>query len=66
MPKGVSEYLAFGRFEIETPPKLSDVPKNAQFVFVLDASHSAHDPKLASQLKIVRGILKHTPDAIQL
>lgn len=63
MPKSVSEDLAFGRFEIETPPKISDVPKNLQFVFVLDASHSAHDPKLASQLKIVRGILKHAPDA---
>lgn len=63
MPKGVKEDVRFGRFEFEAASKLSDVPTRGQFVFVLDGSYSARDPKLAAQLKIVRGLLHHVPDA---
>jgi hypothetical protein len=63
MPKGVKEDIRFGRLEFEAASRLSDVPTRGQFVFILDGSYSAHDPKLAAQLKIVRGLLHHVPDA---
>lgn len=64
MPKGVDSDLRFARIEIEAASKLSDAPKGAQFVFVLDASFSVNDPNLSNQLKIVRGLLHHVPDAM--
>jgi hypothetical protein len=63
VPDEVDGELNFGRLKIEAAAQLSDAQKRAQFVFVLDASHSAHDPKLSEQLKIVRGLLHHVPDA---
>jgi hypothetical protein len=53
---------AFARLELEAAPRLSAVPRRAQVVFVLDASHSAAH-LLDAQLAIVRAYLAHVPDA---
>ncbi|HWU91255.1 MAG TPA: hypothetical protein VN253_28505, partial [Kofleriaceae bacterium] len=53
---------AFSRLELDAAPRLSDLPKQAQVVFVVDASHSAA-PLLDAQLAILRAYLAHVPDA---
>lgn len=54
---------AFSRLEVDAAPRLSAVPKQAQVVFVLDASYSAGAPLVAAQLAILRAYLAHVPDA---
>jgi Vault protein inter-alpha-trypsin domain/Proprotein convertase P-domain len=58
-----SDAHAFTRFELDAAPRLSELPKRAQVVFVLDASYSAGAEHLAAQLAIVRTYLAHVPDA---
>lgn len=63
LPAGIGDDVKFGRIELETASKLSDPPRNAHVVFVLDASHSVRDPGLENQLAMVHGALEHIPDA---
>ncbi|HWO18055.1 MAG TPA: VIT domain-containing protein [Kofleriaceae bacterium] len=58
-----SDAHAFTRFELDTAARVSELPKRAQVVFVLDASYSAGPEHLAAQLAIVRGYVAHVPDA---
>ncbi|HUQ04430.1 MAG TPA: proprotein convertase P-domain-containing protein [Kofleriaceae bacterium] len=54
---------AFGRLEVDTAPQLRPLPKAAQVVFAVDASHSMGPDGIAMQLKVVRAYLSHVPDA---
>ena len=54
---------AFGRLEVDTAPVLRALPKQAQVVFVLDASRSMTVPGLDAQLATVKAYLGHVPDA---
>jgi len=54
---------AFTRFEMDLAPTLSDLPAEASFVFLVDASHSVDDSTLDAQLQAIRGMLHHVPDA---
>jgi len=54
---------AFARLEIDVAPQLSQLPKRAQVVFVLDASYSVGSDGLAAQLATMRAYVSHVPDA---
>jgi subtilisin-like proprotein convertase family protein/Mg-chelatase subunit ChlD len=53
----------FARLEVDTAPQLSKVPVRAQVVFVVDASYSAGEQRVAAQLATLRAYLAHVPDA---
>jgi hypothetical protein len=53
----------FLRLELDAAPQLRPLPKNAQVVFVIDASYSEGEEGIAAQLQIARAYLKHVPDA---
>ena len=57
-----SDPHAFTRLELDVAPRLSQIPRHAQVVFVLDASFSAAE-LMPTQLAIVRQYAKHAPDA---
>jgi subtilisin-like proprotein convertase family protein len=54
---------AFARLEIDVAPELRPLPKRAQVVFVIDASHTMAPEGIDMQLAIARGYLAHVPDA---
>jgi subtilisin-like proprotein convertase family protein len=54
---------AFGRLELDAAPQLRPLPRGAQIVFAVDASHSMGPDGVAMQLKLVRAYLSHVPDA---
>jgi subtilisin-like proprotein convertase family protein len=54
---------AFSRLEIDAAPELKPLPRAAQVVFVIDASHSQGPAGIAAQIAIVRAYLSHVPDA---
>jgi subtilisin-like proprotein convertase family protein len=58
-----SDKHAFSRLEIDAAPELKPLPKQAQIVFVVDASHSQAEAGIAAQLAIVRAYASHVPDA---
>jgi hypothetical protein len=51
------------RLELDAAPELRPLPKHAQVVFVVDASHSEGADGIAAQLQIARAYLSHVPDA---
>jgi hypothetical protein len=57
-----SDPHAFTRLELDVAPRLSQIPRRAQVVFVIDASFSAAE-LMPTQLAIVRQYAKHAPDA---
>ena len=58
-----SDKHAFLRLELDTAPVLRALPRKAQVVFVLDASHSIGEAGIAAQLRLARAYLAHVPDA---
>ncbi len=58
-----SKQHAFARLEVDAAPELRALPKQAQVVFVIDASHSMGDSGIAAQLGAARAYLRHVPDA---
>jgi hypothetical protein len=54
---------AFARLEVDVAKELRPLPKQAQVVFVVDASYSVKDKGVDHQLAIARAILQHIPDA---
>lgn len=54
---------AFGRLEIDAAPELRPLPRKAQVVFVIDASHSMAEAGVEAQLAIARAYLGHVGDA---
>lgn len=58
-----SDKHAFLRLELDTAPVLRALPKQAQVVFVLDASHSMGPEGITAQLRLARAYLAHVPDA---
>jgi subtilisin-like proprotein convertase family protein len=58
-----SNVHAFSRFEVDMAPQLAALPKRAQVVFVIDASHSQGVDGIAAQLTLLRAYLLHVPDA---
>lgn len=54
---------AFGRLEVDAAPELRALPKKAQVVFVVDASHSMGEDGIEAQLAVARAYLAHVPDA---
>ena len=54
---------AFGRLELDAAPELAPLPRAAQVVFAVDASHSMGEAGVAMQLALVRAYLSHVPDA---
>jgi subtilisin-like proprotein convertase family protein len=58
-----SDAHAFARLEIDAAPELEPLPKQAQVVFVVDASHSQAQAGIDAQLSIVRAYAAHVPDA---
>lgn len=57
-----SDSHAFARLEVELASQISQLPRNAQVVFVVDASHSAA-ATIEAQLAIVWAYAQHVPDA---
>ncbi len=53
----------FHRLEIDAAPRLSQLPRKASVVFVLDRSRSVSEEALASQLRIIDAYRSHVPDA---
>ncbi|MFN0253659.1 MAG: proprotein convertase P-domain-containing protein [Kofleriaceae bacterium] len=58
-----SSKRAFSRLEIDVAPQLVPLPKKAQVVFVVDASHSASEDGLRAQLDVIAAYMAHVPDA---
>ncbi|MEO7734559.1 MAG: vWA domain-containing protein, partial [Kofleriaceae bacterium] len=58
-----SEAHAFTRLEIDVAPRLSELPRRAQVVFVIDASYSIGAKRLEHELAIVRAYAHDLPDA---
>jgi subtilisin-like proprotein convertase family protein len=54
---------AFSRLEIDAAPQLAPLPKKAQLVYVVDASHSMGEDGIAVQLALLRAELTHIGDA---
>lgn len=54
---------AFSRLEIDMAAELQPLPKKAQLVFVVDASHSQGSEGIDAQLAIASAYLSHVPDA---
>lgn len=54
---------AFARLELDVAAQLVPLPKQAQVVFVVDASYSAGEEFLQSELAMVQAYLQHVPDA---
>lgn len=54
---------AFGRLEIDVAPELRPLPKAAQVVFVIDASHTMSARGIDMQLAVARAYLAHVADA---
>jgi subtilisin-like proprotein convertase family protein len=54
---------AFSRVEVDVAPQLVPLPKKAQVVFVVDASHSASEDGLRAQLDVIAAYMAHVPDA---
>ncbi len=53
----------FARLEIDVAPHVSELPKRAQVVFLVDRSRSIGEDGLAAQLAVIRAYLRHVPDA---
>ena len=53
----------YARLEIDVAPHVSELPKRAQVVFLVDRSRSIGEDGLAAQLAVIRAYLKHVPDA---
>ena len=53
----------FARLELDVAPRLSELPKHAQVVFVLDGSRSIEQVGIDAQLDLARAYLLHVPDA---
>jgi Vault protein inter-alpha-trypsin domain/von Willebrand factor type A domain len=58
-----SDAHAFGRLELDVAPRLSELPRRAQVVFVIDASYSVGAERLDAELAIVRAYARDLPDA---
>jgi subtilisin-like proprotein convertase family protein len=58
----ISDDKQFSHLQIEIAPKLSELPKDAAVVFVVDASRSMSSDGIAGQLHAVRAYMKHIPD----
>lgn len=58
-----SDKHAFTRVEVDVAPQLVPLPKKAQVVFAVDASHSIGDDGIAAQLDVIRAYMAHVPDA---
>ena len=54
---------SFSRIEIDVAPQLVPLPKQAQVVFVVDASYSMSEVGIPAQLAIIKAYLTHVPDA---
>ena len=54
---------AIARVELDAAPRVSELPKRAQVVFVLDRSRSIGAEGLTAQLALIRAYLAHVPDA---
>lgn len=55
---------AFSRLEIDVAPQLSELPRGASVVFVVDASRSIDVEGIEAQLGILLAYLSHVPDAM--
>ena len=53
----------FHRLEIDAAPKLSQLPRKASVVFVIDRSRSVSEEALGAQLRIIEAYRSHVPDA---
>lgn len=53
----------YARLEIDVAPHVSELPKRAQVVFLVDRSRSIGEDGLAAQLAVIRAYLRHVPDA---
>jgi len=58
-----SDAHAFSRLEVDVAPRLSELPRRAQVVFVIDASYSIGAKRLDHELAIVRAYARDLPDA---
>ncbi|MEO7096830.1 MAG: proprotein convertase P-domain-containing protein [Polyangiales bacterium] len=54
---------SFARLEIDVAPHVSELPKRAQVVFLVDRSRSIGEDGIAAQLAVIRAYLPHVPDA---
>lgn len=58
-----SDAHAFSRVEVDVAPQLAPLPRKAQVVFAVDASHSVGPEGVAHQLDVIRAYVAHVPDA---
>ena len=54
---------SIARVELDVAAKLSQLPKRPRYIFVVDASHSAGETGVQSQIDIIAAMLHHVPDA---
>ncbi|WP_082363011.1 hypothetical protein [Chondromyces crocatus] len=60
----VDDAFTLVQFEFDTPPRLSEPPRNARVVVVLDGSRSLSDGMAAGEIAAARAYLSHLPDAL--
>lgn len=58
-----SKAEGFARVEVDAAPKLSQVPRKASVVFVIDVSYSVPTETIDEQIQVAISYLEHTPDA---
>ncbi len=58
-----SDKHAFSRVEVDVAPQLVPLPRKAQVVFVVDASHSVGDEGIPAQLDVIVAYMAHVPNA---
>lgn len=58
-----SRTKGFARLEFDAAPALSQVPRKASVVFVIDVSYSVPTETIDEQIQIATSYLEHTPDA---
>lgn len=58
-----SKARGFARLEVDAAPALSQLPRNASVVFVIDVSYSVPTETIDEQIQIATSYLEHTPDA---
>lgn len=58
-----SKEEGFARLEFDAAPELSQVPRKASVVFVIDVSYSVPTEAIDEQIQVATSYLEHTPDA---
>src|SRR4029078_11192789 len=59
----VSRRHALSRLHVDAAPRISEVPRGAHVVVVIDASRSLSDAQVKAGMEAARAAIAHMPDA---